>query len=350
MKTIWVRSAALAGAPELIEELGFSPGALLREAGLDPASLSNPDFPIPIARVVGFLEKAAEACRCENFGLELSKRQNLASILGPIWSIFESAPTVGAVFRGLVEFFPLHTRGAIVSIEVVPGGIVVNYDMAAGIAGPRRQIVELGAGLISLQVQQWAPGWRPKETQCRHRPPATLTLHRQILGPNVTFNSDRNAMFLENEVLALRKPSGDAGVHRRLAANFSRERWALPGRHQAEMENLLRGLLPFAPCDLRVCARLLRLTPRTLQRRLAQEGTSFAGIVDRVRADLALSYFHDSDLKAAAIAEILQFSETSALSRAFRRWYGVTPRQARKVRPSLAFGLEPAAGMEEPRS
>jgi AraC-like DNA-binding protein len=74
----------------------------------------------------------------------------------------------------------------------------------------------------------------------------------------------------------------------------------------------------------------MRLSARTLQRRLTAEQTSFDHIVDEVRADLAVSYLRDSKLTVAAVAEILQFSETSALSRAFRRWYGLAPAQIRR--------------------
>ena len=74
----------------------------------------------------------------------------------------------------------------------------------------------------------------------------------------------------------------------------------------------------------------MRLNPRTVQRRLSEEQTSFDQILDKVRADLSMSYLRDSELSVAAVAEILQFSETSALSRAFRRWYGVAPTQVRR--------------------
>ena len=73
----------------------------------------------------------------------------------------------------------------------------------------------------------------------------------------------------------------------------------------------------------------LRLSPRTLQRRLAADGASFEQLLDAVRADLALYYLRESRLSVAAVAEILQFSETSALTRACRRWHSASPRAVR---------------------
>ena len=68
---------------------------------------------------------------------------------------------------------------------------------------------------------------------------------------------------------------------------------------------------------------------RSLQRHLTHQSTSFSRMLDAVRADLALKYLRQSELAVADIAEILGFSETSALTRAFSRWYGHSPRRER---------------------
>lgn len=70
-------------------------------------------------------------------------------------------------------------------------------------------------------------------------------------------------------------------------------------RSQAEAvvtraEIVVRALLPFAPCDLAATARMMRSSRRTLQRKLASQHDSFEKVVDRVRADLALSYLKGS--------------------------------------------------------
>ncbi|MBL0001216.1 MAG: helix-turn-helix domain-containing protein [Sphingomonadales bacterium] len=94
------------------------------------------------------------------------------------------------------------------------------------------------------------------------------------------------------------------------------------------------------PYDVALCSnrpadrrRLLRKSRRTLQRRLTAHGTSFADIFVRVRASLALLYLRESSLTVAESAEILQFSQTSALSRFMTRTSGKSPRQIRNNRP-----------------
>lgn len=244
------------------------------------------------------------------------------------------------MLRDLAEFFPVHTQGALVTVEDTPDGAVLSYDLAAGVAQSRRQVIELGFGFVTTQLRRIRPNWRPSEVLFRHGPPTDLSRHRRLLGQNLQFNADRNAIFIDREMLAQPFGSDDANERSDLALKFGTARATLPGALRTHAEIVVRGLLPFARCDLAAASRMMRMSPRTLQRRLGTEQTSFDQIVDKVRADMAVSYLRDSDLTVAAVAEILQFSETSALTRAFRRWYGLAPIQVRRrPRPDGAGGI-----------
>ena len=325
----WVRNGVLMGADELAAELGGDPAALRREIGLDGSLLHDPDFPIPASAVVQFLERAASVCACEAFGLLLSQKQDF-SIFGPLWPFFRSASSVNEMLRDLAELFPVHTQGALVAVESTPDGAVLSYDLAAGVAQSRRQVIELGFGFVTTQLRRLRPTWRPSEVLFRHGPPAELSWHRRLLGQNLQFNADQNAIFIDQEMLSQPFGSDDANERSDLALKFGTARATVPGAFRTHAEIVVRGLLPFARCDLAAAARMMRMSPRTLQRRLGAEQTSFDQIVDKVRADMAVCYLRDSDLTVAAVAEILQFSETSALTRAFRRWYGLAPIQVRR--------------------
>jgi AraC-like DNA-binding protein len=69
--------------------------------------------------------------------------------------------------------------------------------------------------------------------------------------------------------------------------------------------------------------------PRTLQRRLRDEGTSFDLIKDDVRRDAALRYVNDASMPLSRIAALLGYSEPSVLTRSFHRWFASSPRQLR---------------------
>ena len=67
------------------------------------------------------------------------------------------------------------------------------------------------------------------------------------------------------------------------------------------------------------------MSPRTLQRKLATENTSYQKVLDQTRYRMALDYLQQPRLAVSAVAYLLGFTEPSAFYRAFRKWHGSTP-------------------------
>jgi AraC-like DNA-binding protein len=78
-------------------------------------------------------------------------------------------------------------------------------------------------------------------------------------------------------------------------------------------------------------AHALTTSPRTLSRRLAEEGTSFRDLHDEVRADFARVLLQDRSASIADVSFFLDYSEPAAFHRAFRRWTGTTPHEYRAM-------------------
>jgi AraC-like DNA-binding protein len=76
-------------------------------------------------------------------------------------------------------------------------------------------------------------------------------------------------------------------------------------------------------------ARELSISPRTLQRRLAESGTRYQDRLDRVRQRVARRLLGSTDLGVAEIAWLLGFEEVNSFSRAFHQWEGMTPHRWR---------------------
>jgi AraC-like DNA-binding protein len=72
-------------------------------------------------------------------------------------------------------------------------------------------------------------------------------------------------------------------------------------------------------------ARLLRMTSRTLLRRLKQEGTTFTAIIDQLREELAFQYLQRDNMSIGEASYLLGFSDEGTFSRAFKRWTGRRP-------------------------
>jgi AraC-like DNA-binding protein len=97
----------------------------------------------------------------------------------------------------------------------------------------------------------------------------------------------------------------------------------------SQVARVLREALRTDEAHVDRIAKRLGLTSRSLQRRLKDEGTSFNAVREDVRRQLSRRYL-DEGLSIAEISFLLGFSEPSAFFRAFKRWNGVTPHEARR--------------------
>jgi len=77
-------------------------------------------------------------------------------------------------------------------------------------------------------------------------------------------------------------------------------------------------------------ARTLGLTPRTLQRRLQEEGLCYQDLLDAARGAFAQQQLADAARSIEELAESLGYANAGSFSRAFRRWYGCSPAEYRR--------------------
>ncbi|HET9577857.1 MAG TPA: AraC family transcriptional regulator ligand-binding domain-containing protein [Usitatibacter sp.] len=101
------------------------------------------------------------------------------------------------------------------------------------------------------------------------------------------------------------------------------------------VRELLAHSLAAAP-GFDAAARALNVSPRTLHRRLREEGTSFRAIKAALRRDLALARLEKTRERVADIAAELGYSEPSAFFRAFHGWTGEAPTVHRRRTRGMA--------------
>lgn len=162
----------------------------------------------------------------------------------------------------------------------------------------------------------------------RHAPPRDVAAHEAFFRAPIEWNADRNELAIASEMASLPLPKADPA----LAAYFDRHIQKLLEREPAAPERVARRVRAFlleevqrGSPTLQTAAAHLRTSPRTLKRRLQEEGTTFQDLLDAVRCDLAKRYLEEQRLALGEVSFLLGFSEPSAFHRAFKRWTGKTP-------------------------
>jgi AraC-like DNA-binding protein len=120
----------------------------------------------------------------------------------------------------------------------------------------------------------------------------------------------------------------------------AKERKTAAGTLRAAVESEVEKLLPHGKATAQTVAKALAMSVRTLPRRLAAEGTTYAELVDQLRRSLGLQYFKDPGMSLSQITWLLGYEGSTSLNHAFRRWTGHSPTAARnqKLLPGPHLG------------
>lgn len=338
-----VRGTSLQGFPELVRELGADPQPLLDLAHLPAAAIGDHDSFVSYRGVVTVLEAAALATGADDFGRRLGDRQGL-EILGPLGVAARTAATVGAALQAIEQYMTVYSPAIAIEVATPPPGRLARLDWRIVVrnAPPHRQSAELALG-VTLRVLQLlaGPDFRPVSLHLRHQPlgdPASYVTH---FGCPVEFGADSYGYLLPAAVL--RQPlADDSDVHAVVQQYLSTIAVPTATATADTVTQLVRRMLPTGGLDLDLVAGQLAVHRRTLQRQLADQGTSFAALVDQVRRAEAARYLRETDMPLGQLAGVLGLSEQSALTRACRRWFGAPPREVRR-RSAVAWSQEQVA-------
>jgi AraC-like DNA-binding protein len=170
------------------------------------------------------------------------------------------------------------------------------------------------------------------EVMFTHAPPLRLSSYERFFRCPVHFNASEYAIRFDSELLDAPLVTADPLLFG-LLESYARELMErLPCAErdiQQRVRNVvLRELDGGNPSKDHV-AKTLRLSPRTLTRRLSDVGTTFEEVLSSLRCELAGRYLRDTELSVGEIAFALGFSSTGSFVRAFRRWTECSPREVR---------------------
>lgn len=327
-------SAPLDGAKDLITTLGGDPAKIAARAHVPLAALSDPGTLVLSYAMTDFFEYAAMECKCRTFGLLMAQRSSLA-VVGPVWSLLNTARTIGQMVEDLVTHFAIYSEASVIGVEPADDGLLMSFEGRAGHCESEVQAMEYSLAVTCNELRRHCPpDWAPATVQFRHAAPADLNLHHRVFGPNLMFEQDRNTIFVDAGTLRQKRQptvSEDrANAEMALRKLGAEQRVSIAAR----VESVIRTQGSLNDCSLQRVSTLLAISERTLQRRLAMESTSFKEILEAVRADLALKYVTQSNLPLAQISELLGYSELSVFSRAFKRWHGQTGEASRRAKVS----------------
>ncbi len=156
--------------------------------------------------------------------------------------------------------------------------------------------------------------------------PENIKPYHELFGENVFFSANRNEYHFHKESLSLTFPLSNP-IAREIAERKCQQKMK-ELEHLDDLVSKIKSFMLATPSyfpNLDDLSQQLHMSTRTLRRKLNDLDTSYQDILDELRKELAINYLQNSSLSILEIAHMLQFSDSSNFSSAFRKWTKKSP-------------------------
>lgn len=315
------RVGPLSQLPGVLARKGVSLEAVLEGLSLAAADL-RPETQLPISTISTMLDRAAGHPGLEQIGLLLAEAQNHMA-LGPVGQLMMSCETLGSALGTFVALQMANSTAGAAYLH--PAG--EDHALGFGIYAPElpsSHIYDVSAAVGHNMVRDLTGGAvRPAEVLLGRPQPRNPEPYRRFFGCPVRFNEGQNCLILPGRSLGFRLPTADARLRERLITAL--QQIALQQGFAARVRHAIRPLLLSGDASHKRVAAHLNLHPRTMGRRLEEEGVTFEQLKDEVRLAAARELLARTAIAVSDVAGSLGYATPSAFVRAFRRWTGSSP-------------------------
>ena len=313
-------------------EMGKDPAVILSKTGLTPEMARDPAVRLEVRTQIKLLELAAEELQDEWLGFHLARNFDLREI-GLVYYVVASSDQLADALRNAERYSQIMNEGIRLRFSMQDGPAAIALEYVNVDRDADRQQIEFWLVTLVRVCRQVTNGRLvPSRVKTRHFRNGVPVEFRAFFGVDVEFGASVDEICFPRPVALLPVVGRDEYLNEMLR-RYAEEALARKPRERLTMrsmaEDVLPKLLPHGRAMASEVAQRLGVSSRTLSRKLAEEGTSFAEILDQLRAALARRYLHDETLPVSEIAWLLGYREVSSLTHAFKRWTGTTPRQFR---------------------
>lgn len=244
-----------------------------------------------------------------------------------------SSPTLGEHYRLAGRYIRLIHEGVYLSLEEEGEVARLVHGHIPEQIGPRHPVEGMLALMLLMGRRTTGEDLVPQEVRFSHARPERVSELERIFGAPVCHGCPRNELVLARELLERPQRHAELGLLAMLNRQLDRMLAELPERRSFEetVKRCMMDELPEREPVVATVAARLHMSPRSLQRRLQREGTSFAAVLGELRRDLALRYLGDRRLSIREVSFLLGFVDVTAFHRAFKRWTESTPAEYRRT-------------------
>lgn len=327
--------AKLATIVEALAAEGVTLHDALRSIQLDASALSSPQTRVSLNQIIACCRNALSLSQDPLFAYHAGLRFH-ASTQGMYGFAILSSTDHRKTMKLAIEYHRLATPLADIAFREESGrGVwIINPAPYPEIDAPLyRFLVDMRLGIhISLHRDVMGPSFAPAEIHLRYGPPADAQRYGAAFGCPVLLGQSDNRLFFDATWLSDTAQLGNQITNSlvlRLCDELLDDFQLRTGVSGKVRDALVPAL--DRPKRLDAVARDLKMSPRTLRRRLQEERKTFQGVLDELRMYVAVKYLRDTALTIEDIADAVGFSDGASFRHAFHRWTQTSPQEFRSA-------------------
>lgn len=295
------------------------------------------DVPVPVHKIAHLLELAAQATNNSAMGINMA--QNYHYEAGSILIMtMMAAPTVEQGLRCLHRYDRYVDTGIAISIDfshsVAEFGSRIVCDEDVPLDQLNEYLMVFTVRTLYISTRQNMP---LKEVRLAHENKRNRVLLESIFGAPVRYGQTSNSLHFDRSYLKARQLSSDALVYEVLT-NAMKTYYQQGAQNSSLVDRVVREIIHLDEDEAQTAERVaerLAVSPRTLRRRLSDEGYSFNAARNLARERRAKYLLTHTTMPLTEIAIKLGYSELSSFIRAFRSWTKATPQAYRDTHQDL---------------
>ncbi len=312
---------------EGLRTYGVDADTVFREAGLDPGALKDPGARYPLASMsrLWCLAQARSGDPC--FGLRAAEQWYPTTWHGLGYAWLASA-TLEEALRRLVRYSAVVSNAAEFQLAEAGGSfrLVMRAHRESGVEPNAVAIDAVTANVVHMCRLTYGADFNPARIELTHPGEGCRKLRREFFRCPIRYDADEIAIEIERKVACKPLSTANADLahaNERVISDYLAELGG--GGVAARVRARLVDGLPSGDVTEKSVAESLHMSPRTLQRRLSEEKTTYKKVLEDTRRQLAERFIRDRSLTLNEITYLLGFSEISSFSRSFKNWTGMAP-------------------------
>jgi AraC-like DNA-binding protein len=291
--------------------------------GISADQLGDSNVKVPFVQSCQTWEQSVRLTQDNLLGLHLGE-SSTASVLGMVGNLMQTSPDLLSAFEQMTQFVSTATDMILFGVKRSADEVTLTYKpaslwMKTYPAGARHAVEQSMAGTLYTFSLLAGKKIKPLRATFTHKRGGDLAEYQRVLAANLQFNATGNYLVFRKEDLLTPVVSQDktlfAMFEKLLKEKKSTKQQTLPAQIKHLVRTDFQGQIP----SLEVIAARLNMTPRTLQRRLADEGVNFRALVAAIQKDMAAELFKLKG-RVSQVAGLMGYADPSAFRRAYKKW------------------------------